>query len=106
VILSARHAELAVEFHVCDEGTGFPPQFLPRAFQRFGRADESRSGEGAGLGLTIVETIARAHQGTATVANRRDGGADAAVRLPVAGAPDAAGRGHGPLSAADEPSRP
>ena len=46
-----------------DEGDGFPAEFMPRAFERFSRADEARAGGGAGLGLAIVEAIARAHGG-------------------------------------------
>jgi signal transduction histidine kinase len=55
---------------------------LPRAFERFSRADESRSGLGSGLGLAIVQAIARAHGGEATVANRREGGSDVWLALP------------------------
>src|SRR5207302_1579771 len=50
-----------VELHVTDRGGGFGEEFLDRAFDRFSRADAGRSGGGAGLGLAIVETIARAH---------------------------------------------
>ncbi len=51
-------------FRVSDEGPGFPPDFAPRAFERFSRADEARSGGGAGLGLAIVAAVARAHGGS------------------------------------------
>ena len=71
-----------VELHVEDEGAGFPPEFLPRAFERFGRADEARSGPGAGLGLAIVQVIAAAHGGLSRAANRDGGGADVAIVLP------------------------
>src|SRR5262249_10164793 len=50
-----------VELHVRDDGDGFADGFLPHAFDRFTRADPARSGGGAGLGLAIVDTIARAH---------------------------------------------
>jgi signal transduction histidine kinase len=82
VTLSAAIADGTVELHVRDQGCGFPPDFLPRAFERFTRAKESRSGHGAGLGLAIVRTIAEAHGGHATAANNPDGGADVALRLP------------------------
>jgi signal transduction histidine kinase len=61
-----------VELHVTDEGAGFPPDFTERAFDRFSRADEARSGGGSGLGLAIVSLIARAHGGAAHVGNAGD----------------------------------
>jgi len=72
-----------VELHVLDEGPGFAPAFLSRAFERFTRADEARSGGGAGLGLAIVDAIARGHGGSAHAANRPAGGADVWLSLPT-----------------------
>ncbi len=74
--LSARAANGCVELHVMDEGAGFPEEFLERAFDRFARADSTRSSGGAGLGLSIVRAIAEAHGGIAMAANREGGGAD------------------------------
>ncbi|MFJ8023616.1 ATP-binding protein [Streptomyces sp. NPDC096311] len=54
---------------VTDEGTGFPPEFLPRAFDRFARAEASRTGKGSGLGLAFVQAVAIAHGGTAHAEN-------------------------------------
>lgn len=71
-----------VELHVTDEGRGFAQDFIPRAFDRFSRADAVRSTGGSGLGLAIVALIAEAHGGTAGVANRPAGGADAWIALP------------------------
>jgi signal transduction histidine kinase len=83
VELSARIADGYVELHVTDEGKGFSEDFLPRAFARFSRADESTH-EGAGLGLAIAETIAAAHGGTAHAANRSGRrGADVWLSLPA-----------------------
>lgn len=76
VTLSARQANGHVELHVTDEGKGFPPGFVDRAFDRFSRADESRSARGTGLGLSIVTLIAAAHGGRARAANGPNGGAD------------------------------
>ena len=71
-----------VELHVADRGPGFAPQFVGRAFDRFSRADEVRGGHGAGLGLSIVASIAAAHGGSAAAANRREGGADVWLEVP------------------------
>jgi two-component system OmpR family sensor kinase len=68
VTLSARKGGGGkVELHVTDEGPGFPPGFAAQAFDRFTRADESRSERGTGLGLSIVDLIARAHGGSAHI---------------------------------------
>jgi signal transduction histidine kinase len=84
VELSAERQDGLVELHVRDAGAGFPEEFRPRAFDRFSRADEARSGGGSGLGLSIVELVARAHGGAAGVRNRPDGGADVWLSLPRA----------------------
>jgi signal transduction histidine kinase len=85
---SAGHAELAVT----DQGPGFPPEFLPIAFERFRRHDPARSrieqdgGEHAstGLGLAIVRGVMRAHSGTATAANLEGtSGARVTLRWPT-----------------------
>lgn len=82
--LSARPVESGVvEVHVLDEGPGFDAEFLPRAFERFSRSDESRSGGGAGLGLAIATVITGAHGGSIRAANRAGGGADVWLTLPV-----------------------
>jgi signal transduction histidine kinase len=73
-----------VELHAFDEGRGFPEQFRARAFDRFSRADEARSGGGSGLGLSIVELVARAHGGGVGTRNRSEGGADVWLSLPRA----------------------
>jgi heavy metal sensor kinase len=81
VELSARSVNGHVELHVTDEGNGFPREFTARAFDRFSRADESRSRGGSGLGLAIVQAIALAHGGTAGAVNRERGGADVWLSL-------------------------
>jgi two-component system OmpR family sensor kinase len=82
VVLRAVELDGAVELHVEDEGPGFPDGFGERAFDRFSRADEARSGGGSGLGLSIVELIAEAHGFRAGLRNRPEGGADVWLRLP------------------------
>jgi two-component system, OmpR family, sensor kinase len=73
-----------VRLHVGDRGGGFPPELIPRAFERFSRADAARGQGGTGLGLAIVETIALAHGGCAGAANDPDGGSDVWVEIPAA----------------------
>ena len=81
VELTASQHNGTVEIHVRDEGPGFPPAFLPRAFERFTRADEARSRGGTGLGLAIASAVATAHGGTAHAVNRNPG-ADVWIALP------------------------
>jgi two-component system, OmpR family, sensor kinase len=71
-----------VELHVTDEGPGFAPEFLPRAFERFARSTAGRSTGGTGLGMAIVQVIAHAHGGSAHAANRVRGGADVWIAIP------------------------
>lgn len=52
---------------VDDEGEGFPADLLTSAFDRFTRADTSRTTQGSGLGLPLVMAVARAHGGTARI---------------------------------------
>jgi heavy metal sensor kinase len=96
--LEAEHANGGVDLRVSDAGAGFPPDLLPRAFERFSRADEAREGSAAGLGLAIVDAIARAHGGFAVAANGNGGGAVVALRLPTAAAGDSAPPAPGPPS--------
>ena len=83
VRLTAAPLDGLVELHVIDAGPGFPAGFAKRAFERFARAEESRSSGGAGLGLAIVAAVAAAHGGTASIGSSAEGGADVALRLPV-----------------------
>ena len=68
---------------VRDHGAGLPEDGLVHAFDRFWRADRSRSGTGSGLGLAIVAGVATEHGGQVTVVNAADGGAVFDLRLPV-----------------------
>lgn len=83
------HGELpgtqTLVIEVRDHGPGFPPEFLPHAFERFSRADaaRSRNAGGAGLGLAIVRATARAHGGIACADNPPDGGARVRLELPL-----------------------
>ena len=67
---------------VRDHGPGFPPDFLPKAFDRFTRPDTARTGPGTGLGLAIVAAGARRHAGTVRAANDSGGGAEVSLTMP------------------------
>jgi signal transduction histidine kinase len=95
VELAAEERDGLVELHVRDGGSGFPEAFRPRAFDRFSRADEARGRGGSGLGLSIVELVARAHGGAVGLASSPSGGADVWIALPRAS--------HQPLSPAPSP---
>jgi signal transduction histidine kinase len=64
--LSARRSGHDLVIEVADEGQGLPPGESDRIFERFARADTARSRAegGAGLGLAIVDAIAKAHGGS------------------------------------------
>jgi len=81
--LTAAERDGRIELHVIDEGGGFPPEFLPRAFDRFSRADDARSGDGTGLGMSIADVVAKAHGGSAHASNRESGGADVWLSIPT-----------------------
>ena len=81
----ARQAGLAV-LEIADSGVGIAPEDLPRVFERFFRADQSRTGGGnAGLGLSICKAIVEAHGGTIEVSSQLNVGTKFVVRLPVEG---------------------
>jgi signal transduction histidine kinase len=83
VKLGAEQRDGCVELHVTDEGTGFPPSFIDHAFERFSQAEAGHSDQGTGLGLAITRAIARAHGGSAHIANRPGAGADAWIAIPT-----------------------
>ena len=72
-------------FAIVDHGEGIPQQLREKIFNRFWRADNSRNREtgGSGLGLSIVQSIVRAHNGTVQVTDTPGGGATFRVELPV-----------------------
>ncbi|WP_223215204.1 sensor histidine kinase [Microbacterium trichothecenolyticum] len=77
---------------VIDHGEGVPDQIKDKIFQRFWRADTSRTREtgGSGLGLSIVASIVEALHGSVDVVDTPGGGATFRVAFPLADARDAA----------------
>jgi two-component system, OmpR family, sensor kinase len=74
----------AAVLDVADSGPGFPPGFLPVAFERFTRPDDRPADyQGTGLGLAIVKTLVEAHGGQVMAANRPGGGALVRIVLPT-----------------------
>lgn len=81
IVLVAARAEGGVVMGVRDDGAGFPPDFVERAFERFSRADTARGRGGTGLGLAIVQAIAGAHGGTVSARNSPAPNPGAEVRI-------------------------
>lgn len=77
--------EKTVSISIVDHGEGIPKQIRDKIFERFWRADNSRTREtgGSGLGLAIVSSIVKAHMGTINVTATPGGGATFTVTLPV-----------------------
>lgn len=88
-----------ISLSVTDDGPGFPPGTTEKVFERFFRADPSRSGSGSGLGLAIVRELARAHGGEAWAENVAPRGARVTVLLPIQPVVSAAPK---PTAAAEE----
>ncbi|HEY7475955.1 MAG TPA: ATP-binding protein [Vicinamibacterales bacterium] len=70
-----------------DTGPGIPIDHLPHLFDRFYKADASRSEttlpSGSGLGLSIVQAIVVRHRATINASNRPEGGARFEILLPA-----------------------
>jgi signal transduction histidine kinase len=86
ITLAAEPSGEKMRLVVRDSGGGIPEEHLPRIFDRFYKADASRSDPysktGSGLGLSIVKAIIERHGGTVSAANAPGGGAEFAITLP------------------------
>jgi signal transduction histidine kinase len=86
IAVRAKAHNEAVHFSVSDNGIGLPRTASRRVFQRFFQVDQTlaRKGQGCGLGLSIVDYIVRAHQGSVVVTSNLGEGSTFTVTLPVA----------------------
>ncbi len=73
VCVSLARRERSAVFTVADSGTGIDPGRHAEVLRRFGRLDESRTAPGSGLGLSIVDAVARLHDATLRLADNGPG---------------------------------
>ncbi|WP_374523775.1 sensor histidine kinase [Sphingopyxis sp.] len=83
-LAAARGAGSEVIVSVADDGPGIPEDRLDEAARRFVRLDPARGGPGAGLGLSLVETIAHMHDGRMEIARADPHGMTVTLCLPIA----------------------
>lgn len=84
LLLTLRQAQRHILIEVCDRGPGIPEQQAERLKLPFTRLDSARGNvSGAGLGLAIVDRIARAHGGRLDLLPRDGGGLVARITLPL-----------------------
>lgn len=86
-----RRLDGTMTFSVADRGPGIPDAEKPLVLQRFRRGAAAREGTGSGLGLSIVDSVARGHGGELVLLDRAGGGLVAEVTLPAMEEPP---RGH------------
>jgi len=87
VTVSLRREGDNVVIGVADQGPGIPTDDVARLLRPFERGDEARGGTGAGLGLPIVQRIARLHGGTLQLAPNVPQGLRAELKLPLSPSP-------------------
>jgi signal transduction histidine kinase len=77
------------KIEVRDEGLGIPAADLPHVFERFYRGEKTRAREegGSGLGLSIVQGLARAQGGDVAIRSAEGAGTTVTVWLPLAPVP-------------------
>ncbi len=86
VEFAVQRYDSTVQVSVADTGPGISPKDREHLFDRFYRAEQSRTREkgGAGLGLAIAKKIVEAHRGSISVDSPPQGGTVFSVRLPLA----------------------
>lgn len=83
-VTASLNTDKNVDISVADTGIGIAANQLPHIFDRFYRADQSRSTAGTGLGLSMAQEIARAHGGEINVSSSKGEGTRFTVTLPRA----------------------
>ena len=83
--ISLKVTEMQARLCIRDYGPGIPDYALPRLFERFYSTPRPDSGErSSGLGLNLVQEVARLHRGGIELSNHPEGGAEACLTLPTA----------------------
>jgi len=80
IAIRLRSHEGSAELIIQDNGPGFPPEIIGRAFERFVKGKDS---QGHGLGLAFVDTVVQSHGGLVTISARPEGGTVVTLLLPV-----------------------
>jgi two-component system, OmpR family, phosphate regulon sensor histidine kinase PhoR len=83
IIIKTVTLDKSVEVQIQDTGIGIAKDDLPRIFERFFKADKSRTGEGSGLGLAIAKHIVQAHGGKIWVQSEEGRGSTFGFSLPA-----------------------
>ncbi len=78
ILVATRAEDRRVVLSIADNGAGFPPHILTRAFEPY----VTSKTRGTGLGLAIVKKIVDEHHGEIALANRPEGGAEVTMRFP------------------------
>ena len=71
------------EVAISDNGCGIAAEHLPRVFDRFYRAESSRTSDGAGLGLALVKSIVELHGGSAAIQSQVGQGTTVKLIFPL-----------------------
>jgi len=82
-VRAMQKAENSVMVQVVDSGRGIPPEQITHIFERFYRADPSRSSQGFGLGLAIVKGIVQDHEGIIEVSSKVGVGTTFSIHMPM-----------------------
>lgn len=82
IVISLANRPGYVDVSVYDSGCGISAEHIPRVFDRFYRADASRTAKGTGLGLALVKSIAELHRGSVALSSEPNRGTTMTVTFP------------------------